>query len=85
MSALILSVNPDCPLLLVLVEAWPYSKDKVFNCLTFLLLVAILANTNICKMMESLAYGYLFESTQRELSNEYGHDKVYMVFKKSLL
>ena len=48
-SALILSVTPDCPLLLVLVEAWPYSKDKVFNCLTFLLLVALLANTNICK------------------------------------
>ena len=28
--------------------------------------------------------GYLSESTQRELSNEYQHDMVWMVFKKSL-
>ena len=31
-------------------------------------------------MTENLAYGYSFESTQRELSNEYQHDRVWMVF-----
>ena len=35
-------------------------------------------------MSETLAYGYLSESTQRNLSNEYQHDRVYMVFEKSL-
>ena len=33
-------------------------------------------------MMETLAYGYSSESTQRELCNEYQHDKVYMDFEK---
>ena len=33
------------------------------------------------KMAETLAYGYSSESTQRELSNEYQHDRVLMVFK----
>ena len=32
-------------------------------------------------MTETLAYGYSSESTQRELSNEYQHDRVQMVFK----
>ena len=32
-------------------------------------------------MTETLAHGYSFESTQRELSNEYLHDRVQMVFK----
>ena len=32
------------------------------------------------KMIEALANGYSSESTQRELSNEYQHDKVYIVF-----
>ena len=31
-------------------------------------------------MTETLANGYSFESTQRELSNEYQHDRVQMVF-----
>ena len=35
-------------------------------------------------MTETLANGYLFERTQRELSNEYQHDRVSMVFNKSL-
>ena len=30
-------------------------------------------------MTETLAYGYSSESTQRELSNEYQHDRVWMV------
>ena len=33
------------------------------------------------KMTETLAHGYSSESTQRELSNEYQHDRVQMVFK----
>ena len=33
------------------------------------------------KMTETLANGYSYESTQRELSNEYQHDRVSMVFK----
>ena len=33
------------------------------------------------KMTETLANGYSSESTQLELSNEYQHDRVYMVFK----
>ena len=32
-------------------------------------------------MTETLAYGYSFESTQREPSNEYQHDRVWMVIK----
>ena len=32
-------------------------------------------------MNETLANGYSSKSTQRELSNEYQHDRVYMVFK----
>ena len=32
-------------------------------------------------MTETLANGYSYESTQRELSNEYQHDRVMMVFK----
>ena len=31
-------------------------------------------------MTETLANGYSYESTQRELSNEYQHDGVSMVF-----
>ena len=30
---------------------------------------------------ETLAHGYSSESTQRDLSNEYQHDRVYVVFK----
>ena len=32
-------------------------------------------------MIETLAHGYLSENAQRELSNEYQHDRVKMVFK----
>ena len=32
-------------------------------------------------MTETLANGYSSESTQRELSNEYQHDRVLMIFK----
>ena len=32
-------------------------------------------------MIETQAHGYSTESTQRELSNEYQHDSVWMVFK----
>ena len=32
-------------------------------------------------MTETLAHGYSSESTRQELSNEYQHDRVYMVFK----
>ena len=49
--------------------------------LTLMLLVANLANTND-RMTETLANGYSSESTQRELSNEYQHDRVWMIFKK---
>ena len=33
------------------------------------------------KMIESLANGYSYESAQWELSNEYKHDRVQIVFK----
>ena len=33
------------------------------------------------KMTETLANGYSFESTQWDLSDEYEHDRVWMVFK----
>ena len=53
--------------------------------LTLMLLMANLANTDVCKkklkMTETLANGYSFESTQRGLFNEYQHDQVSMVFK----
>ena len=32
-------------------------------------------------MIETMANGYSYESTQRELSNEYQHDRVQMIFK----
>ena len=32
-------------------------------------------------MTETLAYGYSYESTQQELSNEYQQNRVQMVFK----
>ena len=35
-------------------------------------------------MAETLAIWYSFESTQRELSNEYQHDRVFDGFQKSL-
>ena len=34
----------------------------------------------IWKITETLAYGYSYESTQWELSNEYQHDRVYTGF-----
>ena len=50
-----------------------------------MLLMTNSVNTKICKnpkkMTETLANGYSSESTQRELSNEYQHDRVSMVFK----
>ena len=52
-----------------------------------MLLVANLANTKwekIFEITETLTNGYSFESTQRELSNEYQHDRVWMVFKDFL-
>ena len=53
-----------------------------------MLLDANLANTKCCKkklkITETLANGYSFERTQRELSNEYQHDRVKMGFQKSL-
>ena len=53
-----------------------------------MLLVAHLANTKCCKnkkeMTQTLANGYSSESTRQELSNEYQHDSVTMIFKKSL-
>ena len=53
--------------------------------LTLMLLLANLDNTNLCKnplkMTKTLSPRFSSESTQRELSNEYQHDKVYMVFK----
>ena len=33
------------------------------------------------KITETLAYGYSYESTHRDLSNEYQHDRVQMFFK----
>ena len=35
-------------------------------------------------MTETLAHGYSSERTQREVFNEYQHDRVWMVLKKSL-
>ena len=35
-------------------------------------------------MTETLAHGYSSENTQRELSNEYQHDRFWMFFKKSV-
>ena len=50
-----------------------------------MLLMANLAYTKRCKknskITETLANGYSSESTQRELSNEYQHGRVLMVFK----
>ena len=47
-----------------------------------MLLVSYLANTKYAKKKtETLEHGHSSESTQRELSNEYQHDRVVMVFK----
>ena len=49
------------------------------------MMVAFLANTKLCKktgkMTETLANGYSSDSTQPELSNEYQHDRVQILFK----
>ena len=48
-----------------------------------MLLVTNLADTKCCKkikMTETLANGYSYESTQQELSSEYPHDLVRMIF-----
>ena len=48
--------------------------------LTFMLLVANLADTELCKkphkQAETMVNGYSSESTQRDLSNEYQHDRI---------
>ena len=55
-------------------------------CLTLMLLVANLVNVKCQKrqksweMTEALVYGYSSYSTQQELSNEYPHDLVEMIF-----
>ena len=46
----------------------------------YLLALILMQNNN--KMTETLAHGYSSESTLRELSNDYQHDRVYMFFKK---
>ena len=33
------------------------------------------------KMTETLAYGYSSDSSQGDISNEYQHDRVWMIFK----
>ena len=64
-----------------LIAAQMLEKPNVSrNMLTLVLLVANLANTKMMKKpekwLETLAYGYSSESTQRALSNEYQHDRV---------
>ena len=57
------------------------------NWLTLMLLVANFDQYNMMqkalKMTETLAHEYSSESPQQELSNEYQHDRVLMVFKES--
>ena len=36
-------------------------------------------------MTETLANGYSSEGTHRELSNEYQHDRVWMIFNKNCI
>ena len=45
-----------------------------------MLLVADFGQYKTRKMTETLANGYSSESTQRELPNEYQHDRVKMIF-----
>ena len=40
---------------------------------------------NNFKMTETLAHGYSSESAQQQLSNEYQHNRVKMVFKKMFI
>ena len=53
--------------------------------LTLMLLVANIVDTKYVKkkweIHETLSNGYPFETTQREHSNGYPHDRVWMVFK----
>ena len=50
-----------------------------------MLLVANSGDTILCekpgKMTETLSNGYSSKSTPQELSNEYQHDRVWMIFK----
>ena len=55
------------------------SELVALHTLTLMLLVAVLTIQKDAKKLrnaENLAYGYPSESTQRELSNEYQHDRV---------
>ena len=64
----------------VLVNKGKNTKSSSYILSVLMLLVANLANTKLCeknqKITESLAYGYSSECAQRELSNEYQHDRV---------
>ena len=57
--------------------------------LILMLLVANLANTKMMekswKIIETLANGYSYDSARPELSNEYQHDRVKMIFTIFLL
>ena len=63
----------------------PFNSLTVSTTTVLLTLKLLVAITKWCKkpkeMTETLAYGYLSESTQRGLSNEYQHDMVKMVSK----
>ena len=64
---------------------WWWMSDIPCLLLPLMLLVANLTPQKmmqkIWKMIETLANGYSSERSQRELSNEYQHDRVLMVFK----
>ena len=49
--------------------------------LTLMLLMANLANAKKREMTETLANGYSSDSARRELSNEYRHDRIKIIFK----
>ena len=49
-----------------------------------LMLLVAIQNYTKEKKTETLENGYSFESTQRELSNEYQHDRVWMFYQRSL-
>ena len=58
-----------------------FRKCHLCNELTLMLLVSNFTKIIFKKMTETLTHGFSSRSTQQELSNEYQHDRVKMVFK----
>ena len=65
---------------------FPYSEFDYPSCCWWLIWpIQNDAKKTDSKMTEMLTNGYSYENSQRELTDEYQHDRVWMAFKKNCL